>query len=136
MPATRGESLLREFDRLGGREILERVLREADPRALVEAFPAGDFYWIVKKVGADDCLPLLELATPDQWQYLLDLEVWDRDEINGAEVLAWLKRLVEADRPRTVRWLINEGSPLLYYTLQMSIEVMVREEDNKEFEIP
>lgn len=136
LPATRGETLLQEFDRLGGREILERVLREPDPRALVEAFPAGDFYWVVKKIGADDCLPLLELATPDQWQYLLDLEIWDRDEINGAEVLAWLKRLVEADRPRTVRWLLNEGNPLLYHTLQKSLEAMVREEDDKEFEVP
>jgi hypothetical protein len=136
MPASRGSELLRDFDRLGGREILERILREQNPRKVVEELPAGDLFWVVKKVGADDCLPLLELATPDQWQYLLDLEVWDRDEINGAEVLAWLKRLVEADRPRTVRWLLNEGNPLLYYTLQMSIEVMVREEDNKEFEIP
>jgi len=136
MPASRGEILLREFDRLGGREILERILREHDPHAVVESFPAGDFYWIVKKVGADDCLPLLELATPDQWQHLLDLEIWDRDEINPAETLAWLKRLFEADRPRTVRWLLNEGNALIYYILQKNIEVIVREEDDKEFEIP
>ena len=136
MPASRGEILLREFDRLGGREILERVLREHNPRAVVESFPAGDFYWMVKKVGADDCLPLLELATPDQWQHLLDLEIWDRDELNAAEALAWLKRLFEADRPRTVLWLLNEGNALIYYILQKTVEVMVREEDDKEFEIP
>jgi hypothetical protein len=136
MPASRGEILLREFDRLGGREILERILREQHPRKVVEELPAGDLYWVVKKIGADDCLPLLELATPDQWQYLLDLEVWDRDEINPAEALTWIKRLFEADRPRTVRWLLSEGNPLLYFTLQKSIEVLVREEDDKEFEIP
>jgi len=136
MPASRGAILLREFDRLGGREILERILREHNPRAVVESFPSGDFYWIVKKVGADDCLPLLELATPDQWQHLLDLEIWDRDELNAAEALAWLKLLFEADRPRTVRWLLNEGNALIYYILQKNIEVMVREEDDKEFEIP
>ena len=136
MPASRGEILLREFDRLGGREILERVLREHNPRAVVESFPAGDFYWMVKKVGADDCLPLLELATPDQWQHLLDLEIWDRDELNAAEALAWLKLLFEADRPRTIRWLLHEGNALIYYILQKNIEVMVREEDDKEFEIP
>ncbi len=136
MPAPGGEAVLREFDLVGGREILERILREPDPRALVETFPAGDFYWIAKKIGADDCLPLLELATPDQWQYLLDLEVWDRDEINPAETLTWIKRLFEADRPRTVRWLLDEGNPLLYFTLQRNIEVLVREEDDKEFEIP
>jgi len=136
MPASRGEILLREFDHLGGREILERILGDPDPRKVVEALPAGDFFWIVKKIGGDDCLPVLELATPDQWQYLLDLEIWDRDEINPAEALAWLRRLFEANRPRTVEWLLDEGSALLYHVFQTSLEVLVREEDDKEFEIP
>ncbi len=136
MTVPQGAALLREFDRLGGREILERILGERNPREVVEKLPAGDLYWIVKKVGAEDCLPLLELATPDQWQYLLDLEIWDRDEINCAEALCWLKRLFEADRPRTVRWLFGEGNALLYFILQKSLEVMVREEDDREFEVP
>lgn len=135
-PASGPPAVLREFDRLGGREILERILRDLNPRKSVEELPAGDFYWIVKKIGADDCLPLLELAGPDQWQYLLDLEIWNRDEIHGAEALAWLRRLFEADRPRTLRWLLGEGNPLLYFVLQKSLEVMVREEDDREFEIP
>lgn len=134
--ASHGMELLREFDRLSGREILERILRQPNPRAMVEAFPAGDFYWVAKKIGADDCLPLLELATLEQWQYLLDLEIWDRDEIPCAVALAWLMRLFEADGTRTVRWLLGEGNALLYYVLQKSLEVMVREEDDKEFEIP
>lgn len=136
MPASRGEILLREFDHLGGREILERILGDPDPRKVVEALPAGDFFWIVKKIGDDDCLPVLELATPDQWQYLLDLEIWDRDEINPAEALTWLRRLFEANRPRTVEWLLDEGSALLYHVFQTSLEVLVREEDDREFEIP
>ncbi|HNU85015.1 MAG: DUF6178 family protein [Pseudomonadota bacterium] len=136
MPASLGETLLREFNHLGGREILERILGEPDPRKVVEALPAGDFFWLVKKIGDDDCLPVLELATPDQWQYLLDLEIWDRDEINPAEALAWLRRLFEANRPRTVEWLLDEGSALLYRVFQTGLEVLVREEDNKEFEIP
>ncbi|NPV05913.1 MAG: hypothetical protein HPY67_14435 [Syntrophaceae bacterium] len=135
-PDTQGKALLREFDRLGGREILERILGAGSPREAVEMLPAQDLYWIVKKVGADDSLALLELATTDQWQYLLDLEIWDRDEINCAEALCWLRRLFEADPRRTVQWLFNEGNALVYFILQKSIEVMVREEDDKEFEIP
>ncbi len=121
IPASRAMELLREFDRLGGREILERILQEQNPRKIVEALPAGDLHWVVKKIGTGDCLPVLELATPDQWQYLLDLEVWDRDEINPAEALAWLKLLFEADSGRTIRWLLNEGNALLYFVLQKSL---------------
>jgi hypothetical protein len=135
-PASRGAALLRQFDTLSGGEILERILSEQNPRKVVEEIPAGDFFWVVKKVGSDDSLPLLELATPDQWQYLLDMEIWDRDEVNSGEALSWLKRLFECDSRRTVHWLLGEGSHLTYFIFQQSLEVILQEEDEKELEIP
>ena len=134
--ASRSTILLREFDSLSGGEILERILNEKNPRKVVEEFPAGDFFWLIKKIGSDDSLALLELATPDQWQYILDMEIWDRDEINTGETLSWLRRRFETDSRKTVAWLLDEGSALTYYILQKSIEVMVREEDDNEKEIP
>ncbi|HET6490733.1 MAG TPA: DUF6178 family protein [Syntrophales bacterium] len=134
--ASRGAALLRQFDTLGGNEILERILGERNPRKVVEELPSGDFFWLVKKIGSDESHPLLELATPDQWQYLLDLEIWDRDEINAGETLSWLQRLFEADSRRTVLWLLGEGSHLTYFIFQNSIEVILQEEDEKEQEIP
>ena len=134
--ASRGAVLLREFDNLGGGEILERILGERNPRKVVEELSPGDLFWLIKKIGSDDSLPLLELATPEQWQYLLDMEIWDRDEVNVGEALAWLRRLFESDSRRTIAWLLGEGSALTYYILQKSLEVMVREEDDNEIEIP
>jgi len=134
--ASRGKDLLREFDSLGGGEILERILHEKNPRKVVEEFPAGDFFWLIKKIGSDDSLELLELATPEQWQYLFDMEIWDRDEINTGEALPWLRRRFETDSRKTVEWLLDEGGALVYFILQKSLEVMVREEDNNEIEIP
>ncbi len=136
IPVSGGTFFLREFDSLNGRDILERILSERNPRKVVEEIPAGDFFWVVKKVGSDDCLPLLELASLDQWQYLLDLEIWDRDEVNSGEALSWLKRLFESDSRRTVLWLLGEGSHLTYFIFQKSIEVILQEEDEKELEIP
>jgi len=136
IPALRGKDLLREFDSLGGGEILERILHDKNPRKVVEEFPAGDFFWLIKKIGSDDSLALLELATPEQWQYILDMEIWDRDEINTAESLSWLRRLFEADSRKTIAWLLEEGSALTFYILQKSLEVMAREEDDNEVEIP
>ncbi len=136
MSASHGASLLRQFDTLGGNEILERILGERNPRKVIEELPSGDFFWLVKKIGSDESHPLLELATPDQWQYLLDLEIWDRDEINVGETLSWLQRLFEADSRRTVLWLLGEGSHLTYFIFQKSIEVILQEEDEKEHEIP
>jgi|WetSurMetagenome_2_1015567.scaffolds.fasta_scaffold15835_4 hypothetical protein len=134
--ASRGAALLRQFDTLSGNEILEHILREQNPRKIVEELPSGDFFWLVKKIGSDESHPLLELAAPDQWQYLLDLELWDRDEINVGEALSWLQRLFEADSRRTVLWLLGEGSHLTYFIFQKSIEVLLQEEDDKELEIP
>jgi len=134
--ASRGTLLLREFDNLGGGEILERILGEQNPRKVVEELPPGDLFWLIKKIGSDDCHPLLELAAPEQWQYLFDMEIWDRDEVNVGEALAWLRRLFESDSRRTVLWLLQEGSALVHFIFQKSLEVMVREEDDNEVEIP
>ncbi len=134
--ASRGAVLLREFDNLGGGEILERILGERNPRKVVEELSPGDLFWLIKKIGSDDSLPLLELATQEQWQYLLDMEIWDRDEVNVGEALAWLRRLFESDSRRTIAWMLGEGSALTYYILQKGLEVMVREEDDNEIEIP
>jgi hypothetical protein len=135
-PTSHGEILLREFDSLGGGEILERILHGGNPRKVVEEFPAGDFFWLIKKIGSDDSLALLELATPEQWQYLFDMEIWDRDEINAGEALPWLRRRFETDSRKTVAWLLDEGGALAHFIFQKSLEVMVREEDNNEIEIP
>lgn len=129
-------ALMEELHGLPGGEIVDRILGSDSPRELVESIPSGDFYWLIKRVGVDDCLPVLELASERQWQYLLDLEIWKRDRLDSEETSAWLGRLQEADPGRLAKWLFGEGQALAFYHVFKSIEVITLEPDDEALDIP
>ena len=122
-------ALLPTLHSLSGREILDQIMDNDNPRQLVQHLANQDFFWLIKRIGEEDCLPLLELASEDQWQYLLDLELWRRDRLNLEQSSRWLARLQEADSRRLVRWLCREGQILAYYHLFKSIQVEIRDHD-------
>lgn len=112
--------------KLSGSTLLNRILDDDRPAALVRRLPEGDFYWIVKRIGAEDCLPVLRLASEDQWEYLLDLEVWEKDRLEGRRLLPWLARLGEADPVRFAAWLYGQGDALFSLLLSGRAEVAVK----------
>ena len=95
----------------------------------VQHIPKEDFFWLVKKVGENDCTPLLEMATDDQKQYLFDLELWQRDRLDIDNASEWLGRLYLADPKGLVKWLQSEGETLAYYYLFKSIQVKIKSDD-------
>ncbi|MDY6970777.1 MAG: DUF6178 family protein [Thermodesulfobacteriota bacterium] len=122
-------ALVSDLSTLSGGEILKRILECDTPQEAVQDMALMDFHWLVKKVGEDDCLPLLRLASVDQWQYLLDLEIWTRDRLNDVHLSVWIKRLIQADSRRLVRWLFGDGQALAYYYFFKAIEVITTTED-------
>lgn len=122
--------VLKWLSSLSGKGILDRILEQEDPRSLIQQLPHGDFFWLVKKVGENDCLPLLELASEDQWQYLLDLELWRKDHLNLEQASQWIVRLGQADIGKLVRWFFGKGQAIAYYYLFRSIQVVVKKEDD------
>jgi hypothetical protein len=110
---------------LSGSELLNRILGVVSPRELIKELPCEDFLWLVKKVGENDPLALLELASVDQWQYFLDLELWKRDRLDVSHASHWLSLLQQADCRQLVRWQLSEGEYLAYYHLFRTVEVVV-----------
>ena len=124
------QPVLKWLSSLSDKGILDRILEQKDPRPLIQQLAHGDFFWLVKKVGENDCLPLLELASEDQWQYLLDLELWWKDHLHLEQTSKWIGRLGQADIGRLVRWFFGKGQAVAYYYLFRSIQVVVKKEDD------
>jgi hypothetical protein len=122
-------AILQNLYSLSGKETLDRILALDNPQSLIKKLPNEDFFWLVKKVGEDDCLPLLKLASEDQWEYLLDLELWEKDHLNLEETSRWLGRLQQSDLKRLIKWLFSKGKDLAYFYLFKNINVEIREED-------
>lgn len=121
--------ILKDLYPLSGREVLNQILDMDMPQKLIRRLPSQDFFWLVKKVGDNDCLPLLEMASEEQWQYLLDLEVWEKDRLNQDQVFSWLARLQISDSRRLAKWLFSQGQELIYLFLFKNIQVEVQEEE-------
>ena len=108
---------------------LGRILNAAEPKALVQSFPTEDLYYLLNDIGPEDALPLLKLASDEQWEFILDLEVWKNDQIELRSVTRWLNLLMVANSSRTVRWFIENKRELLDLFLFRNIELKVRESD-------
>jgi hypothetical protein len=114
---------------LPGSEVINRIIELEHAEEAVRALPHSDLYWLVKKVGEDDAWPLLKLASEEQWQFLLDLETWDRDRLDINQSTNWLGRLFQADPERTLKWLLGEGELFTYWYFSKKIEVLIKEKD-------
>lgn len=129
------ELQVQDLDKLSGGDITKRILEAGNPAKIVQSFSEQDFFWLMKKAGEEECLPLLKLASAEQRQYILDIELWTRDQLKGDVTFEWLERMKEADPDRLAWWLFNEGQDLAHLVLFRNIDVIVKGPD-EEFELP
>jgi hypothetical protein len=119
---------------LSDKKALDRVSNHPDPLRLIKSMSSEDFFWLIKKVGVNGSLELLKLATLGQWQYILDVESWQKDRLELNRTGQWMQRLLAADPERFIQWLFSDGQELVYYYLYQSIVVEVKNEDEEIFE--
>lgn len=116
----------RELVTVSGRDTLSHILDQEDPKAFVKGISRVDFYWLIKQIGEEDSLHLLRLATSEQWEHLIDMEVWERDRMKLDQTTSWLGKILEADPGSLVGWFYGEGELFCYYYLFRSIQVEVK----------
>ena len=57
--------------------------------------PVQELYYAIEEVGLADAGELVVLASPEQLQGFIDLDVWERDHFDEATMRGWLDALVE-----------------------------------------
>ena len=93
----------KEILSLPAEKALSRIVDSPQPAAIVHSFPEEDFYFLINNIGAEDSLQLLSLASDKQWEYILDIEVWEKDRISINNVTKWLDLFIKADSQRFLR---------------------------------
>jgi hypothetical protein len=120
---------------LSGSEALNKILDHENPGRLVRGISRVDLFWLIKKIGEDDSIPLLRLASLDQWQYILDMELWRRDRMNLEQTFTWMDRFCKADPERLSRWLLSEdGNLQAHFYLFNTLQVIIKQDDD--FQVP
>jgi hypothetical protein len=115
--------------RLPAKKALELILESPRPVTLVQSLAEEDLFWLVQEIGPEDAIPILSLASNDQWQYLLDLELWTKDHLEINSVNRWLGLLLEADPERFLIWGLREHIELIKLHLSKHIVVRIKEAD-------
>jgi hypothetical protein len=128
-PSKRQSDLLRDIFSLAASDALKRILSLDHPEHAIRGMSRVDFFWLLKKVGEDDSLPLLQMASDEQWQHVLDMELWNKDRVDLHQASLWLARLQQADVARLARWLCGDGEFLAYLYFSKNIRVEVRRSD-------
>lgn len=108
---------------------VDRLLEYKWPAALIQSFPGQDLYFLMNTVGHDDFVPVLSLASSDQWEHLLDMEVWQDDTILMPRMSRLLDLLFQADPERLVRWIVTEKPGFIEYYFSGNMEIRIREHD-------
>jgi Family of unknown function (DUF6178) len=105
------------------------ILEHPQPAALVHSFPEEDLHFLIHDIGPEPSLPIVALASNRQWEYLLDMEVWNKDQLDFQQAATWLQLLLAADPDRLIKWCFDEKLEFLEMFLFRNIELRVREAD-------
>jgi hypothetical protein len=114
---------------------LKAVAEHPFPVTLVQSMAEEDLYLLVHSIGPDDAHPVLALASNEQWDYLLDMESWDRDRIDPHALTLWIQRLLKADPDRLTHQIAHEKQEIFAHYLFQNIQVHVREEEQDPGEV-
>ncbi len=108
---------------------LDAVLDASSPATLIQSFPDQDLYFLMHRIGPSDFIPVLSLAASEQWEYILDVEVWDGDRLDTRIMTKAFDLLFKADPERFLRWIIMEKPDYFEFYLSRHMEILIREHD-------
>lgn len=75
---------------------IDALLSADDAQGAIAALAPSEIFELVHEVGFEDAADLIHLATPAQIQGCLDLDGWQKDELDLAPMKPWLAALIEA----------------------------------------
>ncbi|MCP4690853.1 MAG: hypothetical protein GY859_22565 [Desulfobacterales bacterium] len=108
---------------------LDRILSAPNPAPLVHSFPEQDLHFLIHDIGPEDAVPLLGLASDRQWEYMVDVETWEKDKVSMPAATRWLHLLQGADPMRFINWFLKEKTEFVELYLYRSMEIRLREHD-------
>jgi hypothetical protein len=110
-----------------GKERLHTLFLSENPEQLVQQLPEFEIFLTVKEVGEKDSLELISLTTPEQFQYLLDLDFWKKDRLDPEKILHWMELLVESGEKKVTQFIQSTDPEFIALLLKKFLEVITME---------
>ena len=99
---------------------LRRMLEDSESRSRIRRLPVQQLFYGLKELDGNRVPELLPHVTEEQWTGVLDLDIWDKDEMTPSRFLHWQKQIVDA--PDAIgRKLIRAAEPALWRQRSSSV---------------
>ena len=110
-----------------GKERIHYLFLSEHAKELVHRLPELEVFLTIKEVGEKDSLDLISLTTPEQFQYLLDLEFWKQGALNPEKVLHWMELLLESGEERVIQFIHTSEPEFIALLLKKFLKVTTAE---------
>ena len=95
---------------------------------VTQSFPVEEVYNLIKEVGKEDSLLIISMVSPDQLQYIFDVEWWQGDKFQPKQALDWIVLLGECQDPETLEWFLGEDFDQKVVLFQAFFKVFKKDE--------
>ncbi len=109
--------------RARGRDRLHSLFLSEHPEQLVQRLPELEVFLTVKEAGENDSLDLISLTTPEQFQYMLDLDFWKKDALDPEKVLQWMEILLETGEKKVTQFIQSTDLEFIALLLKKFLHV-------------
>ena len=103
---------------------IDLILMSDDSKALVQALPEEEVYWTIKERGKADSLSIISRTSHEQFQYLIDVDCWNRDEIDFNNIAEWYILLGKCNEVKVVEWFEKADERFLISTLKRFMGIL------------
>ena len=115
-----------------GKERLHYLFLSEHPEQLVQLLPELEVFLTVKEVGERDSLDLISLTTPEQFQYLIDLDLWKKDRLDPEKTLHWMEILLESGEKKFTQFIQSTDPGFIALLLKKFLHVTTYEGEQLE----
>lgn len=120
--------VLQATEHLPGNERQDAILTNIHAEQVVQMMHLEDLYLLIKDIGEQDSLALLELASSEQVEGLFDLEVWVKDNLEPQRAAKWFNLLMQLNDEQFLLHLKNLDRAMVLAYLMRYIKVFKRDE--------
>lgn len=117
-----------------GKERLHYLSLVKNPEQLVQRLPELEVFLTVKEIGDKDAIPFIAITTPEQFQFLLDLDFWKKDELDPAKILHWMEVLLECGEKKIAQFIQSTDLEFIALLLKKFLRVSTLEGEPLEVE--
>jgi hypothetical protein len=101
---------------------------------VTHSLPVEEVYNLIKEIGKEGSLLIISMVSPDQLQYIFDVEWWQGDKFQPKQALNWIVLLDQCQDPETLEWFLSEDFDQKVVLFQAFLKVYKKDEMTDTYE--